>query len=74
MGFVVTLLVDMVYTSKRSSVKGKGAGSSSSQVKQGKCGETVEKSLNSTIYMHKSLIPAESLGTPGSDGRVSEAF
>ncbi|CAG00276.1 unnamed protein product [Tetraodon nigroviridis] len=31
-GFVVTVLVDMVYTSKRSSVKGTLAGSSSSQV------------------------------------------
>lgn len=74
MGFVVTLLVDMVYTSKRSSVRGKLAGSSSSQVNEGKCGETVEKSLNSTIFMHKSFISAESFGTPGSDGRVSEAF
>lgn len=73
-GFVVTLMVDMVYTSKRSSVRGKGAGPSSSQVNQGKCGESVEKSLHSTIFMHESLIPAEGLRTPGSDGRVSEAF
>lgn len=42
-GFVVTLLVDMVYTSKRSSVRRKLAGSSSSQVDQGECAETVEK-------------------------------
>lgn len=47
-GFVVTLFVDMVYTSKRSSVRGKLTGSSSSQVNRGKEGESVEKSLNST--------------------------